>query len=547
MKKKEILAVLMGVIMTSLSLFGCGSSDSGQNNCFPAQYDVGESYNGAVDGSSYDFGYNYDYASWTTTDAYDDVLSENWNTEEYSSIREIGYQSVANSPLSTFSVDVDTASYSNLRRMIENGYNLEDIPAGAVRIEEMLNYFSYDYNLPDGDEPFGVTTVIGDCPWNEDAKLLQIGLKTEEIDFSEASDSNLVFLLDVSGSMYSDDKLPLLQRSFALLVEELTEKDRVSIVTYAGHDEVVLKGVSGDEKSTIIDALESLKAGGSTNGADGIETAYRLAEEYFIKGGNNRVILATDGDLNVGVTSESALEALVTEKKESGVFLSVLGFGTGNIKDNKMETLADKGNGNYAYIDSLSEAKKVLVEQMGATLVTVAKDVKLQVEFNPAYVAGYRLLGYENRMLQTEDFDDDTKDAGEIGAGHMVTALYEIIPVGSAQEIPQTELKYQADQGNAGVKNGEWLNINIRYKDPESDVSKLCSYPVTEDAYMTQPTEDFYFAAAVAEFGLLIRDSEYKGQASFENIRALLKKVDTDADEYKDEFVFLVRKLQKNS
>ena len=547
MKKKKIFAVLMGVIMTSLSLFGCGSSDSGQKNCAPAQYDAGGSYNGTVDGSSYDFGYNYDYASWTTTDAYDDVLSENWNTEEYSSIRDIGYQSVANSPLSTFSVDVDTASYSNLRRMIENGYNLEDIPAGAVRIEEMLNYFSYDYNLPDGDEPFGVTTVIGDCPWNEDAKLLQIGLKTEEIDFSEASDSNLVFLLDVSGSMYSDDKLPLLQRSFALLVEELTEKDRVSIVTYAGHDEVVLKGVSGDEKSTIIDALESLEAGGSTNGADGIETAYQLAEEYFIKGGNNRVILATDGDLNVGVTSESALEALVTEKKESGVFLSVLGFGTGNIKDNKMETLADKGNGNYAYIDSLSEAKKVLVEQMGATLVTVAKDVKLQVEFNPAYVAGYRLLGYENRMLRTEDFDDDTKDAGEIGAGHMVTALYEIIPVGSAQEIPQTELKYQADQGNAGVKNGEWLNINIRYKDPESDVSKLCSYTVTEDAYMTQPTEDFYFAAAVAEFGLLIRDSEYKGQASFENIRALLKKVDTDTDEYKDEFVFLVRKLQKNS
>ena len=327
----------------------------------------------------------------------------------------------------------------------------------------------------------------------------------------------------------------------------MTEKDRVSIVTYAGHDEVVLKGVSGDEKSTIIDALGSLKAGGSTNGADGIETAYRLAEKYFIKGGNNRVILATDGDLNVGVTSESALEALVTEKKESGVFLSVLGFGTGNIKDNKMETLADKGNGNYAYIDSLSEAKKVLVEQMGATLVTVAKDVKLQVEFNPAYVAGYRLLGYENRMLQTEDFDDDTKDAGEIGAGHMVTALYEIIPVGSAQEIPQAELKYQADQGNAGVKNGEWLNINIRYKDPESDKSKLCSYPVTEDAYMSQPTEDFYFAAAVAEFGLLVRDSEYKGESSFENIRDLLKQVDTDADEYKDEFVFLVRKLQKNS
>ena len=539
MKKKKFLTVLLSVIVTGLSLLGCGSSDRGGGDSASALYEDGGAYNGAA--------YAPSSAGWGTSDAYDDALGGNWNTEEYNSIGEIGYQSVANSPLSTFSVDVDTASYSNLRRMIEDDYDLEGIPAGAVRIEEMLNYFSYDYNLPDGDEPFGVTTVIGDCPWNEDAKLLQIGLKTEEIDFSQAPDSNLVFLLDVSGSMNSDDKLPLLQRSFALLVEELTEKDRVSIVTYAGSDRVVLEGVSGDEKSTIIEALESLKAGGSTNGADGIETAYRLAEEYFIEGGNNRVILATDGDLNVGVTSESALEALVTEKKESGVYLSVLGFGTGNIKDNKMETLADKGNGNYAYIDSLSEAKKVLVEQMGATLVTIAKDVKLQIEFNPAYVAGYRLLGYENRMLQTEDFDDDTKDAGEIGAGHMVTALYEIIPVGSAQEVPRTELRYQESQGNAGVENGEWLNISIRYKDPESDESKLCAYPVTEDAYMPQPTEDFYFAAAVAEFGLLIRDSQYKGDASFENIRELLKQVDTDADEYKDEFVYLVRKLQKNS
>ena len=411
----------------------------------------------------------------------------------------------------------------------------------------MLNYFTYDYNLPEGDEPFGVTTVLGDCPWNENAKLLQIGLKTEEIDFSEAPDSNLVFLLDVSGSMYSDDKLPLLQKSFAMLAEELTEKDRVSIVTYAGSDKVVLEGVSGDEKTKIIDALESLEAGGSTNGADGIETAYKLAGEYFIEGGNNRVILATDGDLNVGVSSESELDELITEKKESGVFLSVLGFGTGNMKDNKMETLADRGNGNYVYIDSLSEAKKVLVEQMGATLVTVAKDVKLQVEFNPAYVKGYRLLGYENRMLQTEDFDDDKKDAGEIGAGHMVTALYEIIPVNSEQEIPETELKYQAESGNVGVENGEWLNLKIRYKAPDSDESRLCSYPVTEDAYMEQPGEDFYFAAAVAEFGLLVRDSEYKKDASFENVRELLKLVDTESDEYKDEFVYLVKKLERNS
>ncbi|MDE7251392.1 MAG: von Willebrand factor type A domain-containing protein, partial [Acetatifactor sp.] len=289
-----------------------------------------------------------------------------WNTEEYNALEEQGFQSVANSPLSTFSADVDTAAYSNIRRMIQDGYSIDQIPKGTVRIEEMLNYFSYDYALPGDQEPFGVTTVLGDCPWNEDAKLLQIGLKTQKIDFSEAPSSNLVFLLDVSGSMNADDKLPLLQKSFSMLVEELTEKDRISIVTYASSDKVVLEGESGDNKKKITDAINSLKAEGATNGADGIGTAYRLAEQYFIEGGNNRVILATDGDLNVGVSSESDLKDLVTQKKKFGVFLSVLGFGTGNIKDNKMEALADNGNGNYAYIDSLNEAKKVLVEEMGA-------------------------------------------------------------------------------------------------------------------------------------------------------------------------------------
>lgn len=543
MKKKSYVAVLMSTVVMSAALCGCGageySSTCDQKNA--AGYTGSTAWVTAEEAVADGMG------DWNLNAPAEDFHGEVWNTEEYDSIRETGLQSVHNQPLSTFSVDVDTASYSNLRRMIEDGYSLQEIPSGAVRTEELLNYFTYDYNLPEGDEPFGVTTVLGDCPWNENAKLLQIGLKTEEIDFSEAPDSNLVFLLDVSGSMYSDDKLPLLQKSFAMLADELTEKDRVSIVTYAGSDKVVLEGVSGDEKTKIIDALESLEAGGSTNGADGIETAYKLAGEYFIEGGNNRVILATDGDLNVGVSSESELDELITEKKESGVFLSVLGFGTGNMKDNKMETLADRGNGNYVYIDSLSEAKKVLVEQMGATLVTVAKDVKLQVEFNPAYVKGYRLLGYENRMLQTEDFDDDKKDAGEIGAGHMVTALYEIIPVNSEQEIPETELKYQAESGNVGVENGEWLNLKIRYKAPDSDESRLCSYPVTEDAYMEQPGEDFYFAAAVAEFGLLVRDSEYKKDASFENVRELLKLVDTESDEYKDEFVYLVKKLERNS
>lgn len=551
--KKKGLAVFMAMVLSGISLCGCGG-DGGNST---SNIHVGGSDNGMAGGQvegmtsetfNGDGGLSYDVRG--DMDLYGEIPAEvpgvEWNTEEYNSIREMGFQSVANAPLSTFSADVDTASYSNLRRMIEQGCSMDQIPAGAVRIEELLNYFSYDYNLPKGKEPFGVTAVMGDCPWNSDARLLQIGLKTEEIDFGEAPDSNLVFLLDVSGSMYSQEKLPLLQRSFGLLAEELTEKDKVSIITYAGSDIIVLEGVSGDEKEKIREALDSLEASGSTNGAGAIESAYRLAEQYFIEGGNNRIILATDGDLNVGASSESELEKLVTQKRKSGVYLSVLGFGMGNIKDNKMETLADKGNGNYAYIDSLKEAKKVLVEQMGATLVTVAKDVKLQVEFNPAYVKGYRLLGYENRMLAAEDFDDDTKDAGEIGAGHMVTALYEIIPVDSAQEIPETDLKYQEKQ-SAGVENGEWLNLKVRYKDPDSDSSELCTYAVTEEAYSEQPSEDFYFAAAVAEFGLLVRGSEYKKDASFENIRSLLKKVDTGADEYRDEFEYLVRQLERNS
>lgn len=557
--KKKMVCVLLGMVMIAVSLSGCGGgAGAGADNGTASMdaYTKSEQsggYDGMIVNSpqiAEDAG--FDMAnSYATADAaeapMDEMAPQDWNTEEYSALEEAGFKSVANDPLSTFSADVDTASYSNVRRMIEQGYTMDEIPEGAVRIEEMLNYFSYDYNLPKKNEPFGVTTVIGDCPWNEEAKLLQIGLKTQEIDFSEAPDSNLVFLLDVSGSMTSDDKLPLLQKSFSMLVEELGEKDTVSIVTYAGSDRVVLQGESGDNKPRIIEAINALEAGGSTNGADGIGTAYALAEKHFIEGGNNRVILATDGDLNVGISSESGLKELVTEKKESGVFLSVLGFGTGNIKDNKMETLADCGNGNYAYIDTIGEAKKVLVEQMGATLVTVAKDVKLQVEFNPAYVKGYRLLGYENRALATEDFDDDKKDAGEIGAGHMVTALYEIVPVDSDQEIPETELKYQDDKKTAGVENGEWLNLKIRYKEPDADESILKEYPVTQEAYTDKPSQDFYFAAAVAEFGLMLRDSEYKGDASFENVRALLKKVDTDEDDYKDEFVYLVKKLQKQS
>ena len=367
------------------------------------------------------------------------VYPEDYDTNEYDDLAENSWMSVSTSPFSTFAADVYTASYAQIRINIVNGYGVD---ASMVRIEEMINYFNYDYEEPKGNEKFAVCTEYTDCPWNEDTQLALVSLSTEKIDFSEAPDSNLVFLIDTSGSMFDSNKLPLVQQSMMMLAENLDENDRISIVTYAGSDTVVLEGESGENYYEIVSAIESLEAAGSTNASSGIETAYELAEEYFIEGGNNRVILATDGDFNVGVTSEGELEKLISKKKESGVYLSVLGFGYGNYKDNKLETLADKGNGNYAYIDTIFEAKKALVDDMGATLVAVAKDVKLQVEFNPELVKGYRLIGYENRVMAAEDFADDTKDGGEMGAGHNVTAIYEIVPVDSDMEISEVESKY---------------------------------------------------------------------------------------------------------
>lgn len=482
-------------------------------------------------------------------------IPEVHSNEEYSEWEEKGFTSVQNEPLSTFSADVDTASYSNLRRLIREGYDLDMMPEGAVRIEELINYFSYDYEDPKGSDPFGVTTQISSCPWNEEAELLMVGFKTEDINYDQAPPSNLVFLLDVSGSMYSDDKLPLLQEAFGLLAENLTEKDRVSIVTYAGDDQIVLKGAKGNQTKKIKKALNSLEADGSTNGSAGIETAYALAESYFIEGGNNRVIIATDGDLNVGLTTEEELEDMITEKKESGIFLSVLGFGTGNIKDNKMETLADKGNGNYAYIDCLREANKVLVEEMSATLLTICKDVKFQVEFNPAVVESYRLLGYENRALAKEDFNDDTKDAGEIGAGHSVTALYEIVlkePLdGSMSEEEINRLKYSDEYkkeygeekitSRAAMK--EWLTISIRYKKPSEEESNLLEYPVGYECYTNKPSDDFIFVAAVAEFGLLASHSAYPEDASVKHVEKALNSIRLN-DEYKEEFLELVEETE---
>ncbi len=472
----------------------------------------------------------------------DENRNEAFNTEEYNSIIENNFVSVDNNPLSTFSVDVDTASYSNIRRML---LDYQSVDPDAVRLEEMINYFNYDYKQPEAGVPFSVNTELSDCPWNENAKLLLIGLQAKEIDLSERPSSNIVFLLDVSGSMNDPDKLPLMQKAFIMLTENLTEQDRISIVTYAGQESVVLEGARGDQIHKIVSALEELSAGGSTAGAAGIETAYKLAEDYFIKGGNNRVILATDGDLNVGITSEGALTRLIEKEREKGVFLSVLGFGTGNIKDNKMEALADNGNGNYSYIDSALEAKKVLVDEMGGTLFTVAKDVKLQVEFNPAKLKGYRLIGYENRMLNTEDFNDDTKDAGEIGAGHRVTALYELLPLDSKQEIAESNLKYQTEKKLTNSQ--DLLTVNIRYKEPDKNRSKLISVPVDESIYTEKMPDNLAFASSVASFGMLLRDSKWKGTATYDKILTQLKALNLDKDEYKDEFVSLVKIMQRNN
>lgn len=459
------------------------------------------------------------------------------NSEEYHGITEQGYKSVAEQPLSTFSIDVDTASYGNIRRMINRG---QEVPKDAVRIEEMLNYFSYDYDKPTGDMPFSVNTELSDCPWNPENQLLLVGLQAKEIDFENRPMANLVFLLDVSGSMYDEDKLPLVQKSFSMLAEELTENDRVSIVTYAGYEKVILKGARGDQKEKIRNALEGLAAGGSTAGEAGINMAYDLAADNFIEGGNNRIILATDGDLNVGVSSEEGLISLIEEKRKSGIHLSVLGFGTGNLKDNKMEALADHGDGNYNYIDSQKEAKKVLVEEMGGTLITVAKDVKLQLEFNPAQAQGYRLIGYENRALKDEDFADDTVDAGEIGAGHRVTALYELIRPGKGG----IELKYQETQPENREKKAtddELLTISLRYKEPDGEESRLMTSVVKADAYQKNMSHNLKFASAVAEFGMLLRDSEFKGDSSYKGILDLLSEIpERYMDDYKDEFRKLV-------
>jgi Ca-activated chloride channel family protein len=465
------------------------------------------------------------------------------NREAYAHVAENEFNHVRDQPLSTFSIDVDTASYSNVRRYLRDGALP---PPDAVRIEELVNYFDYAYPRPENGQPFATYAEVGACPWNSAHQLVHIGIAGQRIEDRAVPARNLVFLIDVSGSMEDANKLPLLKQGMSLLARNLRPQDRISMVVYAGSSGLVLPATSGANQPRVLDALERLQAGGSTNGGEGIELAYHEAQKNFIQGGINRVILATDGDFNVGVTSEGALTRLIEEKRKSGVFLTVLGFGTGNLQDARMEQLADKGNGNYAYIDDLDEAHKVLVREAGATLVTIAKDVKLQVEFNPERVQSYRLVGYENRALAARDFNDDKKDAGEIGAGHTVTALYEIVPrnPGQAAASEVDPLRYQTNHAaKENPSRGELLSVKIRYKAPHADVSQLIERQLTAgDASQSQGSDVFRFAAAVAEFGLLLRHSTHKGSATLEQVRKLAESARAhDPDGERAQFLDMVK------
>ncbi len=566
MKYKRMCATALALSLI-FSVCGCGEKDnntSEKNDDTTTEYvteaPVYEYEDTETEAEAYDGTY-YSEAEMTQnnemniTDGcpsyYEPEPDIEYNMNEYDNFTENSWRSVANSPLSTFAADVDTAAYTEIRNCIMNGY---EVDPSQVRIEEMINYFHYDFDRPKPGEKFGVYTEYADCPWSDDTKLALISINTEAIDFSEAPPSNIVFLIDTSGSMFDDNKLPLVQQALCMLAENLTEKDTISIVTYAGSDEVVLEGVSGDKYYEITSAIEGLTAGGSTNGSAGINTAYSIAEKYFIKGGNNRVILATDGDLNVGITSQGSLEKLIEEKKETGVFLSVLGVGYGNLKDNILETLADKGNGNYAYIDSIFEAKKALVDNFGANMVVVAKDVKLQVEFNPETVKGYRLIGYENRVMAAEDFNDDTKDGGEMGAGHTVTVIYEIALTDSDMEISDIDLKYDSSSekepriyNSDNDYSDELFTVSIRYKEPDKDKSRLLTYVCDNKCYSKKGSDNLRWAAAVSGFGMVLKDSEYKGKCNAVLVNELAKSCNYEDDEYKKEFIDLVDKYLEST
>ena len=475
----------------------------------------------------------------------EDYKEELTKGERYAEISENPFLETVRAPLSTFSIDVDTAAYSNVRRFLNEG-SLP--PKDAVRIEEMVNYFEYDYPQPAGDLPFSVNTEVAACPWNAKHKIVQIGLQGKKVSLDNVPPSNLVFLIDVSGSMASPDKLPLLKQGLKMMVDQLGPKDRVAIVVYAGASGLALDSTSSNFSRVIKAALDNLEAGGSTNGGQGIKLAYQVAQDNFIADGNNRVILATDGDFNLGLTGDGELVSLIEQKRRSNIFLSVLGFGSGNLNDSMMEKLADKGNGNYAYIDSQDEARKALGQQVAGTLYTIAKDVKIQVEFNPAKVAGYRLIGYENRLLADRDFNDDQKDAGEIGAGHSVTALYEVVPAGQNIENPGVdELRYSQVEPSDTKFNAELLTVKLRYKQPEGDESKLLTMGLLDrDNAFENASENLRFASAVAGFGMILRDSNYKGNANLSSIWQIANSArGNDLKNYRGEFLELIEKARR--
>ncbi|MFL5729577.1 MAG: von Willebrand factor type A domain-containing protein [Cytophagaceae bacterium] len=472
-----------------------------------------------------------------------DQVQENYNTESYNTIVENEFLNSKENPLSTFSIDVDGASYSNSRRYIK-GSNLP--PKDAVRIEEYINYFDYNYPQPKSEHPFSINTEVSQCPWNKEHKLIHIGLQGKRIPFEQIAPMNLVFLIDVSGSMSDENKLPLLKKSLCMLVDKMRPQDRIALTVYAGAAGLVLPSTSAADKQTIKDALEKLNAGGSTAGGQGIILAYKVAKDNFIPSGINRVILATDGDFNIGASSDGEMTRLIEEKRKEGTFISVLGFGMGNYKDSKMETIADNGNGNYFYIDNTDEARKVLVTELDGTLYTIAKDVKLQIEFNPAKVKAYRLVGYENRMLKKEDFNDDKKDAGELGAGHSVTALYEVIPADSKEALNTNvdDLKYsQTTINKNAAASSELMTVKFRYKNPKDTVSKLIVQTLADkSSSLENASENFRFSAAVAEFGMILRDSKFKSAASFSQVMELAKNSKgTDEEGYRAEFINLVK------
>jgi Ca-activated chloride channel homolog len=468
-----------------------------------------------------------------------------FNTEDYSSVQENGFKNVYHNPLSTFSIDVDNASYSNIRRFINMG---QLPPKDAVRIEEMINYFNYDYKQPEGEKPFSVTTEIASCPWNKSHNLLLIGLQGKEIGKENIPPSNLVFLLDVSGSMNDPNKLPLVKSALKMLVEELRPQDKVSIVVYAGAAGIVLDATPGSNKKKIIEAIDNLNAGGSTAGGEGLKLAYKIADENRIEKGNNRIILATDGDFNVGVSSDSEMEQIVSAEREKGTFITVLGFGMGNYKDNKLEIISDKGNGNYSYIDNIQEARKIFIKEFGGTLFTIAKDVKLQIEFNPEKVKAYRLIGYENRLLNAEDFKNDKKDAGEMGSGHQVTALYEIIPADADESTPDIDpLKYQKKEKvtNHSISN-EVATLKFRYKKPDESSSIADSVTIVEPKNkQTATSSTFKLTAGIAQFGMLLRDSDFKGNSTVENTVELIKAGrGNDEEGYVGEMIRMIESAQ---